>query len=410
MLKKSQSNIGWFFWFIAALFYSYEFIHRVVPSILTNEMRIAFNVNENQLGLIGATYFYAYAFFQLPAGILIDKYGARRLLILACAILTLGSFLFTFTHVSFIAIFSRFLIGAGSAFAFIGCLKIASYWLSPNLFPLVVGLTNLFGTLGALSGGMPLSFAVEHYGWQKALVLLSMVGLLLTFLMGFFLHDKRHIGRATMQPLLSGLFLVVKTPQSWLIALYGALLVVPIITLPEMWGVEYLKIAYQIPATQAASLTHTIFIGTAIGGPILGFMMSLIRQPLLSMFLATLLAFLALMLFIFVPEMPYSYLYILLFFYGFFTANMLLCFSLITQHFPKWAQGSAIGFTNTIVMIMGGLAQHFTGILLERLRIQHDFVYLVEDYQLALTFLPICLVIALFLVLFIKVPLRDATK
>lgn len=408
MLKKTHSNIGWFFWFIAALFYGYEFIHRVVPSILTNEMRIAFNVNENQLGLIGATYFYAYAFFQLPAGILIDKYGAKKLLMLACAILTIGSFLFTFTHASFIAIFSRFLIGAGSAFAFIGCLKIASHWLSPNLFPLIVGLTNLFGTLGALSGGMPLSFAVEHFGWQKALVYLSLIGLFLTFLMWFFLHDKRHLSKTTMQPLLSGLKLVVKTPQSWLIALYGALLVVPIITLPEMWGVEYLKIAYQIPATQAASLTHTIFIGTAVGGPMIGFMMSFIRHPLLSMFIATLLALLTLIIFLFVPELPYSYLYILLFFYGFFTANMLLCFSLITQHFPKWAQGSAIGFTNTIIMITGGLAQHFTGIILERLRVQHDFVYLVEDYQLALTFLPICLITALILLLFFKVQIKDA--
>ncbi len=80
---------GWTFWCIAALFYAYEFIHRVVPSILTEELRQAFHVNEHQLGIIGAMYFYAYAAFQLPAGILIDKYGATRLLIIASTVLTL---------------------------------------------------------------------------------------------------------------------------------------------------------------------------------------------------------------------------------------------------------------------------------------------------------------------------------
>ncbi|MGD9590976.1 MAG: MFS transporter, partial [Candidatus Berkiella sp.] len=157
---------GWALWFIAALFYAYEFIHRVVPSILTEELRITFSVNEHQLGIIGAMYFYAYALFQLPAGILVDKYGAKRLLVIASTVLTLGSFIFATTTNPSIAQISRFMIGMGSAFAFVGCLKIGGQWLSDSAFPLVVGLTNFFGTMGALSGGKPLAILVNSFGWQ----------------------------------------------------------------------------------------------------------------------------------------------------------------------------------------------------------------------------------------------------
>src|SRR5579864_5516784 len=85
---------GWALWSIAALFYAYEFIHRVAPSVITSQLREAFSVNDHQLATIGAMYFYAYAAFQLPAGILIDKYGTKRVLVIASVILTLGSFLF----------------------------------------------------------------------------------------------------------------------------------------------------------------------------------------------------------------------------------------------------------------------------------------------------------------------------
>ncbi|HRE32312.1 MAG TPA: MFS transporter, partial [Candidatus Berkiella sp.] len=270
---------------------AYEFVHRVVPSIITDELRSGLSINDHQLGTIGAMYFYAYAAFQLPAGVLIDRYGVKNLLVAASAILTLGSFLFATTSSIHTAQMSRFLIGIGSAFAFIGCLKIGAQWLAMSSFPLVVGLTNLCGTLGALIGGKPMSYLAHQFGWRDMLLQLSFVGLVITLLLWIFIQDKPIQQEETehKQPgLLTGLIAVMKNPQSWIIALYGMLLVAPIAAIPEMWGVEYLKVAYNIPATQAAGITHTIFVGTAVGGPLIGWLMTHKIEEVDFMMIATL--------------------------------------------------------------------------------------------------------------------------
>ncbi|MGE4348422.1 MAG: MFS transporter [Candidatus Berkiella sp.] len=401
---------GWLFWSVGALFYAYEFFHRVVPGVLTTHLREILTINDKQLGLIGAMYLYAYAGFQLPAGILIDKYGPKKLLVFASLLVTIGSFAFTFSINHHWAYFSRFLIGAGSAFAFVGCLKIGSQWLAMSSFPLVVGLTNFCGTLGALSGGAPFSWLIEKVGYKTALFDLSFVGLAITALLFLILKDKPEEESLeankkelhTMHSILTGLGYVLRSKQTWYISLFGTLLVMPIAALPEMWGPEYLVVAYSIPKTQAAALTHTIFVGTAIGGPLVGWLATRVSNLKYIMFPATLGALLLLSIFLYVPHTTLKYLYPLLFLYGILTANMLLSFSIIKQSYPDSVQGSAIGFVNMIIMLCGGFAQYGIGWLLDRFRSQHDGIYLLSDYHLALSILPFCLIFAVGLTILIN--------
>lgn len=403
---------GWALWSIAALFYAYEFLQRVAPSVLTTQLRIGFSVNEHQLATIGAMYFYAYAAFQLPAGILIDRYGSKRILVIASAILTLGSFLFATTTSSTVAHISRFMIGGGSAFAFVGCLKIGSQWLAMSSFPLVVGLTNLFGTLGALSGGTPLSYMVGIFGWRETMMQVSFAGLLITILLWLFLQDKKpvlentldqNIATADQPSLFTGLINVLKSPYSWIVAIYAALLVAPIAALPEMWGVEYLTLRYGISATEAAAITHTIFVGTAVGGPLIGWLTTRhFGYEIQFMRIATLGAFVLLSAFLYYSAIPKTYLIFILFGYGVFTANMLLAFALMTEIQPPWAQGAAIGFTNMVVMAMAGFSQHSIGWVLDHLHSAHTGVFLITDYYIAFSVLPCCLILATVLTFFMK--------
>lgn len=408
-LKK---HYGWFLWSIAALFYAYEFIHRITPGILTAELRAAFSINDSQLALIGAFYFYAYAPFQLLSGVLIDKYGVRRILIVASTILTFASFLFSVTTDLYVAYISRFLIGLGSSFAFVGCLKIGSQWLATRSFPLVIGLTNLSGTIGALFAGAPLSYFVIKFGWREALMQLTIAGVVITILLFLFLKDKKSLTVSsskpgTSPPLFKGLLLVVRNPQSWLIALYGALLVMPIAALPEMWGVEYLEIAYGYAPQKAAAITHTVFVGTALGGPLIGWLMRDIMEETDFMMLSTLGALILLSVFLYWARLSQIQLHLILFFYGILTANMLLCFDFICRIHPSWAHGAAIGFVNMIIMALGGFGQHAVGWMLNQQRMMHEGSYMIEDYHIALSLLPFCLLFAIGLTLFMRHDQRD---
>lgn len=402
----SHFRIGWLFWFIAALFYAYEFFHRVTPSVLTAQLREFFSVNDQQLGTIGAMYLYAYAAFQLPAGMLVDKYGPKRLLVFASLLVCFGSFSFAFSQNYYAAYFSRFLIGAGSAFAFVGCLKIGTIWLAASAFPLVVGLTNFCGTLGALFGGLPFSILIEQHGWHNALVIISLLGLVVTLLLMFFLKPAPpHLVKADARQnvhLIPALKHIIQSPQTWLIAFYGTLLVVPIAALPEMWGPEYLSVVHHLPKEQASSITHTIFVGTALGGPFIGWLATYVKDYRWIMGTATLVALCLLSYFLYGDYQGVGHLYPVLFFYGVCTANMLLCFTLIKNNQPAWTQGAAIGFVNMIIMFFGGLTQFAIGWMLDFLRSQNNGLYTIDNYHTAMGILPFCLILALSLTVFIK--------
>lgn len=378
MLKKMQS--AWSLWLIAALFYGYEFTHRVAPSVLTSDLKLAFDLNTQQLGMLGALYFYAYALCQIPAGMMIDKYGPIKPLIFASGLLTIGSFIFTLTNNLEAIYFSRLLIGAGSAFAFIGTLKIATLWLSPRVFPIVVGLTNLIGTLGALLGGMPLAHLCAQNSWRATMLDISVIGLMLTFLLLFFFSKKHPNKTQTSQTLAH----VLKSKKLWGLAVVAALLVAPIAALPEMWGVEYITSVYQVSIPQAAKFSHTIFIGTALGGPFIGFVASKTEKPFQWMLFATTMALILLSTFLYLPKLAAINLTLILFAFGFCTANMLLCFAMVNQ-------GIAIGFINTIIMLVAGLSQHLIGGLLQ-----------VSPYPMALSVLPLGLLFALIIIFQLK--------
>src|SRR5436189_2947094 len=82
---------------LSATFYLYEFVLQVAPSVMADSMMKTFNVGAAGFGIVSAFYFYAYAPMQLPAGLLFDRYGPRKLMTFALVLCALGSFFFAST-------------------------------------------------------------------------------------------------------------------------------------------------------------------------------------------------------------------------------------------------------------------------------------------------------------------------
>src|SRR3990167_10441666 len=134
---------SWLVWLCAALFFCYQFLLRVSPSVMTQELMADFHVDACALGTLTSFYFWAYSGLQLPVGTLLDKYGPRRLLTFAALLCTAGSLLFASAETVMMASLARFLIGAGSAFGFLSCMKIGALWFPPQRISIVVGMTLL---------------------------------------------------------------------------------------------------------------------------------------------------------------------------------------------------------------------------------------------------------------------------
>ncbi len=166
--SETRRSFLWYPWIVcglAALFYTYEYVLRITPSVMTHELMMSFGISAAALGNLSAFYYYAFTPMQMPVGVLMDRFGPRRLLILACLACALGSALFV-CQTFYWAALGRFLVGFGSAFAFVGVLKLAAMWHAPDKFALISGLCTCLGMLGGWFGDNVLSPSVGFFGWR----------------------------------------------------------------------------------------------------------------------------------------------------------------------------------------------------------------------------------------------------
>ena len=160
--RKPVIISAWAVWVAAAIFYWYEMILRAGASVMTQGIMDTFTINATQLGLLTSFYYYSYVILQIPSGMLLDKVGPRYVITLSCILCTVGTWVFATTTDITTAEIARFTVGAGSACAFISCLKLASDWFSPGRFAFIAGLTNMLGTIGGVFAGVPLAKLVNH--------------------------------------------------------------------------------------------------------------------------------------------------------------------------------------------------------------------------------------------------------
>jgi len=398
---------AWIIWIVAAIFYAYEFFLRISPTVLTAELMRDFGISAAAVGTLSAFYYYAYASMQIPVGIMLDRYGIRRLLVFAAILVAIGSILFSFTGSLWVANLGRVFMGVGSAFSFVGCIKLATNWFPANRLAIVIGLTNMLGVFGAIGGEAPLSYFVATFGWRHTLFIAGIIGALLALLIQLIVRDSPpetgcdpivSLSKEGEPPLLEGLKLILKSKATWLAAIYGCLLVAPIAAFTELWSVPFLMSVDNLTKFEASLVSSIVFMGIAAGGPIIGFLSGYFGTRKLFMWLGTIVAFITMMCIIFIANLAMWQLSILLFSFGFATSNMLLIFTINVEQNPHWVSGVVIGFTNMVVMFGGAIFQPLVGLLLDW---QNSPTFLTththsaHEFQLALVVLPCCQLVAL---------------
>ena len=295
-------------WFIAAGFFFYKYLVQVSPSVMTDDLMRTFHVNGTGLGNLSAFYFYAYLCMQIPVGILLDKYSPRILTTSAILLCSLSTLLFSQTNALGWACASRALMGTGAAFAAVSCFKLAAVWFPSNRFALVSGLFMTAAMLGAIGGQMPLSVLVQHMGWRIALEIIGMIGLVLGFIYLLVIRDKpsAQAQSSPIQPvyLLESLKVMLKNKQAWLLSLYSGLAFAPVSVFGGLWGVPFLETAHHLTKNQAALAVSSIFVGFALGAPLLGWLSDFLgrRKPIL--YGGTLLALCCLTLVLYSSALP----------------------------------------------------------------------------------------------------------
>lgn len=388
-------------YFLAALFLLYEMALGVSPSIMTQHLMRDLQIDAAGLGLMAAAYAYAYTLMQIPAGLLFDRFPTRHLITTTLLICALGALCFGSTHGVMLASLGRFLMGFGSAFAFIGVLVVADRFFPPARFALLVGIAQLLAAVGAMSGEAPLALMVNHIGWRPSTQVLAAIGFALTVLVWLIIRDRpivKPADKATALSPLQSIIEVLKLGQTWWIGLYAFLNWAPVTIFASLWGIPYLVARFQISNTKAASMTAMIWVGLTMASPVLGWASARWQNRRGLLVFSAIIGTASAALLLWMPLLTVWQATALLWVFGCACAGQILTFAMVRDLNKPNVTGTAIGLNNMAVVAGGAVFQPMVGFLLHVSwsgQMSHGIPhYSAQNYTHAMAVIPICFAVS----------------
>jgi len=170
---------AWAIWAVAMCVYVLAVFHRSSLGVAGLLAADRFDITASQLAFFTVLQLFVYAGMQIPVGVLLDRFGSRRLLLAGLVLMTCGQLAFAFTSTFASAVAARAVIGAGDAMVFVSVLRLVAVWFLVRQAPMVAQLTGQLGQLGAIVAAAPLSIALRELGWTPAFAAFSSVGIVL---------------------------------------------------------------------------------------------------------------------------------------------------------------------------------------------------------------------------------------
>lgn len=261
---------AWVMWAIPTVLFMIAFFHRPAPGVIARELMQDFHASGAIVGLLSATYFYAYAGLMIPAGLLVDVFGVRRVVAAGGALMGLGALAMSLAETRGPLFAGRSVVGLGAAVTFVGALKIAATWFPPSRFGTLSALTATMGILGSLAATAPLALLVSVAGWRGALGGVGGLTLACAALCFALVRDRPDAERSdspspSLSSVLGGAVAVLANRHTWppflaffcLYATAGNLM---------LWVVPYLRDVYGLATTDAAlyaTATSLALLGAA---------------------------------------------------------------------------------------------------------------------------------------------------
>jgi nitrate/nitrite transporter NarK len=176
-------------WTVALLVYLLAVFHRSSLAVAGLAATERFDISAAQLATFTMLQLLVYAGMQIPVGLLVDRFGPRRVLMTGAISLTLAQAGFAFADTYAWALVARVFVGVGDAMTFICVLRLVNTWFAPRRVPLITQLTGVTGQLGAIIAAVPMTVALRELGWTKSYLIAASLGVVLTAALVAFVRD-----------------------------------------------------------------------------------------------------------------------------------------------------------------------------------------------------------------------------
>lgn len=353
-------------WLVISMFYLYQYIIRVSPGVMVEDIRSFFRITAEEFATLGALYLLGYSLLQIPLGIIVDRIGVKKMCLYSIAICIIGSLLFASTHHFWLAQLSRFIIGVGSASAFMCALKFTADHFPPGNRGFLMGATLALGTVGALMSGKSVAYVSGHSDWHDVLVFSAGIGAIVFALIAWIVKPHTEgaveiLNRKTVREIASSILEIIKNKNIMIYAVLAIGLYTPLSALADLWGTAFLKQKFGLNKVDAAEISQSMYIGLTLGSltlPWLAEKFHKLNQAIIICNFGILITFSYLL---YGPVLGSDSLVALLIILGFFCGAEMMCFTGALFNAQKFDSGEIIGVVNTMNMLGGAVLQQLVG-------------------------------------------------
>ena len=400
-------------WLIFAISSSLFFIsqfYRVSNAVIAPILIQDLSLDTEGLGLISASFFYAFALTQIPISLFLDKIGPRNLMTALSAIGILGAVVFSWADSLALGVMGRVLLGAGMACNLMGTFKLLTLWFSPRKFATLMGVVIAIGTVGNMVATTPLVVLVENIGWRAGFQLIAAINLLLTLVFYVVVcdppansSDNQGSGSSmSLHDVFGNMQLLFKQKDYWIISFSTLVRYGVLAAFQALWAGPYLMEVMGYSALATGNLILLLNFGMILGAPCWGTLSDRLFRTRKGVVIAGLIGIaLTIIILMLVPVGIHLAVLALLFFcFGFFNAAGLLMFPHIKEMMPLEMAGVAMTGINFFNMIGPAVFLQGLGSLMQAF--YPDASRGPEAFNVAFKMCSVCLVIATTLYFFTR--------
>jgi predicted MFS family arabinose efflux permease len=391
MPKKRTS---FFIFPLLSTLFCFSMFYRLTNAVLAPDLIRAFHLNAERLGVLSSAFFYTFALFQIPMGVLLDRIGPRKVITLFTLIGAAGAFVFACAGGYYLALAGRALLGIGMAAALMGSFKVFVNSYPPKRFATLSGVIISIGTLGPILATSPLVYLNSTIGWRLTFVYCGIITVALALLLFWILredhHDEGHeilisaippVGKAGVVKTLG---LVFSTLAFWQIGAMSFFRSGTFMGLQGVWLGPYLMEIKGFAPLTAGNVLMMLSLGGAAGATISGYLAERVFRFAKSVILFGVSVYVLLLIpltgvFQIDSAAAYGAIFLL---QGFFGSFGILGYTHIKELFPLSMSGTAIAAVNVFVMAGGAVVMQGVGIIISSYRSAHP-LFSAGAYHLA---------------------------
>jgi predicted MFS family arabinose efflux permease len=346
--------------------YFLSYLYRTVNAVIAPDLVQSLNLNAADLGLLTSMYFLTFALFQLPLGVLLDRFGPRRVEAVLLLFAAAGALLFALSDGRSGLLLGRALIGLGVSACLMASFKAFVIWFPPLRLPAVNGWIMAAGGLGALAATAPVEAALRITDWRGLFLGLSVATWIIAAAVFWVVPERSgRSGGGTLREQWQGVGSIFRSRLFWRIVPLTVLSQATFMAIQGLWAGPWLRDVAGLERSTMASYLLLIAAAMVAGylsvGTLAVWLSRFNIRPLavaaggMLLFMLTQLAIVVVWTSTILP---------LWMLFGFFGTSGIVTYAALSQQFPPWLAGRVNTALNLLVFIAAFIGQWSIGAII----------------------------------------------